>query len=171
MLDEKLKQLGASLFGQRAENEEVAQKPPATPFKIPKLLHEVIASIGGPVFFDNGAIFKPSESCPLCDSDGYLRLGLIFGFGSGKHGIQHQRERYEGEIPESLLPIGDAPGGNLICINSEHQVYLWDHESDRDEEVYLVASSMESFFDSLEPDIGDIGDTSGIIESESPLDF
>jgi hypothetical protein len=70
-----------------------------------------------------------------------------------------------------FVPIGEAPGGNLICVDSAGAVFLWNHESPRDESPCRIAENVDQFLARLEPDESQIGDTDGIRESESFLDF
>ena len=80
-------------------------------------------------------------------------------------------QRYLGYLPLTFIPIGEAPGGNLLCIDASGAVYLWGHESRRGEEAWRVASSVDKFVENLEPDASDVGGTDGIVASESFLDF
>jgi hypothetical protein len=63
----------------------------------------------------------------------------------------------EGDIPESCLPIGEDPFGNLILLelsgNYRGQVYFWDHESERGDDlranIFLIANSFTEFTQKL----------------------
>jgi hypothetical protein len=69
---------------------------------------------------------------------------------------------FKGRVPYGLLPIGDDPFGNQICLClkesalKEGAVYFWDHEFGAPnheepwyENVYPIADSFEQFLDSL----------------------
>ncbi|PCJ11402.1 MAG: hypothetical protein COB04_19135 [Gammaproteobacteria bacterium] len=66
-------------------------------------------------------------------------------------------ETFKGRIPKQLLPFGDDPGGNQICIGLKGKykgkVYFWDHEEDnlifKFKGVSLVAESFNEFIDGL----------------------
>ena len=75
---------------------------------------------------------------------------------------------YRGRIHSDLLPIGEDPGGNIICLGLKSKrrgkVYFWDHEREEmppddappDWEpgysnVSFVANSFDEFFFSLKP--------------------
>lgn len=128
-------------------------------------------AFGGAVVVDNGAKFKSDEQSPLNGKDGYRNLEVLYGLGKGKDSIEANVARYAGELPESFVPIGELAGGNLICVDGDGAVQMWDHESPRNGETWRVAPSVDEFLKRLEPDDSGIGSTEGIIESESFLDF
>jgi hypothetical protein len=102
--------------------------------------------------FDNGARLVPDERSPLDGKDGYRSVDILYGLGSGRNSIERYAATYEGEVPPSFVPIGGAPGGNQICMDNQGAIYLWDHESNRDEGFWRIAPSMDAFLDRLEPD-------------------
>jgi hypothetical protein len=80
-------------------------------------------------------------------------LHHVYGLHDGPSWAQFpDREKiYDGLVPERLLPIGDDPGGNLICIsllgNDRGTVYFWDHECARDEahSLTVLAPDFDSY--------------------------
>ena len=66
---------------------------------------------------------------------------------------------YSGRLPENVLAIAEAAGGNLICLDLKTgEVYWWDHEEEAVEDelqsfeiMYLLASSFPEFLGRLEP--------------------
>jgi hypothetical protein len=113
---------------------------------------ELLTTFGGAIMFENGAKFIPDERSPLDGKDGYQSLDILYGLGSGRDSIERYAATYEGEVPPSFVPIGGAPGGNQICMDSHGALHLWDHESNRDEGFWRIAASMDAFLDRLEPD-------------------
>jgi hypothetical protein len=159
------------VFGQRVPDvvsalESLNRIVPLSPFH-----RAVLAGIGGPVVFDKGARFTTDESSPLNDKRGWQCLEILYGPGDAKYSVQSQASRYTGELPPRFVPIGGAPGGNLICVNSAGGVFLWNHEGPRDESPCRIAEDVDQFLTRLEPDEPQLGDTDGIKESESFLDF
>jgi hypothetical protein len=72
---------------------------------------------------------------------------------------------YKGRIPSDLLPIGEDPGGNIICLGlageMRGKVYFWGHHGEvvpdkgcepGSTNVFFVANSFEEFLYSLKPD-------------------
>jgi hypothetical protein len=166
-----LNHLGARLLGQRVPDlasalESLDRIVPLSPFH-----RAVLAEIGGAIVFDRGARFTTDESSPLNDKHGYQNLEVLYGPGNGKDSVQCQAARYAGELPPAFVPIGGAPGGNLICVDSAGAMFLWNHESPRDESPTRIAECVDQFLARLEPDESQIGDNDGIKESESFLDF
>jgi hypothetical protein len=60
------------------------------------------------------------------------KLGVTRFLGARE--IVEHRARLRGRLPEALLPIADAAGGNRICISvvpgEVGAIYYWDHELD-----------------------------------------
>ncbi len=60
---------------------------------------------------------------------------------------------YRDRLPPSLFPIGDDPGGNLICIEtqiSSAPIVFWDHEREGIANcVFRVADSFDTFLEQL----------------------
>lgn len=74
---------------------------------------------------------------------------------------------YRRRIPSDLLPIGEDPGGNIVCLGIKGErrgkVFFWDHEREEmppvptpedwepgDSNLSFVAASFEAFFFSLQ---------------------
>jgi hypothetical protein len=100
-------------------------------------------------------------------------LSHFYGSKSaGSNSLMRNVEKYQGRMPETMIPIADDGGGNQIClgIDGEDQgkVYYWDHHNEWDEEdyleehgkpmppevkfqnVHLIAESFEDFIQRLE---------------------
>lgn len=94
--------------------------------------------------------------------------GVFFGFYRKSEGEFHDydiRENladYEDRMPPHMLPVGEDPGGNLICVscggNDFGKVYFWDHEEEeRPEEgkdcgysnLSLLAADFKTFISNL----------------------
>ncbi len=59
--------------------------------------------------------------------------------------------RLAGRLPNDLLPVGDAEGGNFVCLGLSRNrsgVFFWDHET---EQTSLIATSFQEFIDCLRP--------------------
>ena len=132
MIPAKFTLLGARRFG------EVVSDPSATLDQIEGLfpltggIRSVLTTFNGPIVFEKGAKFTSVEPSPLSDVDGYQGLEMIYGLGTGANSILKQTATYSDQLPPSHFPIGEAPGGNLICVNTRGGVYFWNHESPED---------------------------------------
>jgi cell wall assembly regulator SMI1 len=55
-----------------------------------------------------------------------------------------------GEIPQAIMPIGEDPGGNFICIGilpeNSGTIFFLDHETNN---VIAIAKNIDNFLDSL----------------------
>jgi len=171
MAFEKLSQLGPRLLGKKSNDLERAIKSAEQILPISGSFREILLTFGGAVVFDNGAKFTSDEQSPLNDKDGYLNLEVLYGLGKDKNCIEQKAAQYAGELPASFVPVGESSGGNLVCVDGNGVVHLWDHESQRNERTWRIADSVDEFLKRLEPDDSGIGSTEGIIESESFLDF
>ena len=68
-------------------------------------------------------------------------------------------ETYESRLPERVIAIANAAGGNLICLNlADGAIYFWDHEGEAmDDEspsfdnMDYLAPSFSEFLQKLEP--------------------
>jgi hypothetical protein len=105
-------------------------------------------------------------------------LSHFFGSKSaGSNSLMWNIGKYQGRMPDTIIPIADDGGGNQICLgikgNERGKVYYWDHDNEWDEEdyledhgkpmppavkfqnVHLVAESFEDFIQRLEKSQGD----------------
>ena len=61
--------------------------------------------------------------------------------------------QYAGDLPDGLLPIADAEGGNLVCTEVSGgrigSIWFWDHERAVDA-ARRVAASLDAFIEGLE---------------------
>jgi hypothetical protein len=73
--------------------------------------------------------------------------------------VERTMRSFSDVIPSHMIPIGNDPGGNQICIGikgtSLGKIYFWDHESWDDdggaETPIEIASSLEEFFTICKP--------------------
>lgn len=78
------------------------------------------------------------------------KLGVTKFLGARQ--IAEHRKRLRGRIPETVLPIADAAGGNRVCISIAPDevgaIYLWDHElepSGAEKAPERIAASFDDF--------------------------
>jgi hypothetical protein len=171
MAQEYLSQLAARLLDEKSDDFGLALKSAEQVVPMSVSYRTILLQFGGAIVFDNGAKFTSDELSPLSDKDGYQTLEVLYGLGNGQHSILRKGEQYSGELLPSFVPIGESSGGNLICVDGNGGVHLWDHESLLDEGTWRIAASIDEFLARLEPDNCGIDNTSGIIDSESFLDF
>lgn len=86
----------------------------------------------------------------------------VLGVGRGDHlDLEARLARYEdGRLPDGLVPVADADGGNLVCVSvradDSGTVWFWDHERELpDESVVQVASDFDAFVADLTPNVGE----------------
>ncbi|WP_411680969.1 SMI1/KNR4 family protein [Clostridium thailandense] len=98
--------------------------------------------------------YKPIEKSSCTPDDGFDSLGVFYGFKEDNVNLCKMIERYLGRMPQSLVPIAEAQGGNQICIGVEGDVfgkiYLWNHENEsleNDECWSNLSLIAESLFD------------------------
>ena len=152
---EKLDVLGASLIGRKAKGTStLAEIEKLFDVELPQTYKSALVDIGGGIFFDKGARFKPDKPIPLQRPDGTLRLSMLFGLGRGKHSLLEYFNVFKEDLFDEygLFPIGDSPGGNLVLADEEGKVLFWDHETG---DLYRVSKSLDEFFDRLLPDPAD----------------
>ncbi|APH06411.1 SMI1/KNR4 family protein [Bacillus weihaiensis] len=74
----------------------------------------------------------------------------------GDDNLFDQLEKFLYRMPESLIPIGERPGGDQICLGVSREllgfVYLWNHEEEL-EAIKMITNSEEdinNYFHNLE---------------------
>jgi cell wall assembly regulator SMI1 len=94
-------------------------------------------------------------------SDTHGILNWLFGVREhGQYSLVDEAMRFQGRVPPDLLPIGEDPGGNLICLAiagpNRTRIYFWTHEEEVDEDetpgydnVYFVANSFTDLLERL----------------------
>jgi cell wall assembly regulator SMI1 len=89
-------------------------------------------------------------------------LNSLYGVGLEDEfeAIEPVLERHEHLLlPEHVIPIGDDPGGNKVCLGiageRRGRVYIWDHEVDPEEGDFLfeLAPFFSAFIDRLKPGV------------------
>jgi hypothetical protein len=73
--------------------------------------------------------------------------------------LEWNRDTFSHRMPRDLLPIGEDPGGNQICLgiagDVRGKIYFWDHEREAGGDwsnVDLVADSFDAFLRGLTAD-------------------
>jgi hypothetical protein len=82
-------------------------------------------------------------------------LRVLFGLSSDPaRDLRSQWRKHKARLPVHRLPIGDAEGGNLVCLNTKTgAIEFWDHElaHGRMHGLEMVASSFQEFLSALRP--------------------
>ncbi len=171
MFANKMKQLGARPSGRTVGSAGDSLRQIEAVMPVSKDYRALLSEFNGPVVFDKGAKFTSDEPSPLNDSEGYQGLEVLYGLGTGKDTVLGQLARYRDSLPPGVVPVGEAPGGNLVCVDKSGVVLFWDHESPIDGKLWRVAAALDDFINTLTPDDDAVGPTDGVVESESFLDF
>lgn len=112
----------------------------------------------------NGGFPKP-DIFIINDFQGTSIIDIFYGFSDGisyphldliKNYIDTRLD-----IPKNVIPIGEDPGGNYICMSLSEdnygKIYFWDHEVPNEDEngkptydnMYLIAEGFNVFIDNL----------------------
>ena len=151
---------------------------------LPETYLAILQDYRGAVVFERSVAYRPIQRSPFDRKDGTQGFEVLYGLGTGANSVIAALDTYRGRVPASALPIGEAPGGNQICLilsgTKRGQVFFWDHDHERQitghdgndfGNMYLIANDVEDFVARLgvqpEPSAGG----GGIIESESWLDI
>lgn len=114
----------------------------------------------------NGGRPEPNASDLAEAQDWGVGVSEFFGIDQSPDlDLLEQRRFYEGRVPEDLLPVADAEGGNLICLaltgEDRGAVFFWDHEWESEEDeppgyenLHRIAPDFDTFVVALQP-IGD----------------
>ena len=124
---------------------------------LPEPYRVFLEADGHTLFFFKDVHYTPVEKSPWTKRNGTAGFNLFYGLENDSYDLETIRERYRDSIPDDLLPIADAPGGNQICIGvkkgkkSYAKVYFWDHEArgQHEDDLYLIADSFDAFISSF----------------------
>ncbi len=134
----------------------------------------ILKKFGNAIVFDEGAKYKPKVNSPLDDSEGFQNIEVLYGISDNDNGLINKNKMYSEQLPPSIITIGEAPGGNQVCINKDNgKVLFWHHEADNEENMlFEIAPSFDEFISQLKPDNESQSiNSSAIEESESWLDI
>lgn len=137
-----------------AKSDELIRFERSVGHALPKSYAEVLVRFGGSVSFGRSVRYRPKVMSPWAREDKSQSCESLFGL-EGKRNIFNQMNTYSGRLPSGTIPIGDAPGGNLVAmdLNTGH-IYFWDHEKERTitgqskndfANMYLIATSFSKF--------------------------
>ncbi|WP_249595689.1 SMI1/KNR4 family protein [Peribacillus frigoritolerans] len=91
-------------------------------------------------FFENEVTYKLIETSPWTSKEGTQVFENFYGL-SNENNLFVQIEGYLNRMPDWMIPIGESPGGNLICIGVKEsfmgKVYFWDHENERESKIMV----------------------------------
>ncbi|MED3789198.1 SMI1/KNR4 family protein [Peribacillus frigoritolerans] len=91
-------------------------------------------------FFENEVTYKPIETSPWKTKEGTQVFEGFYGLSS-ENNLFDQIESYLNRMPDCMIPIGESPGGNLICIGVKEsfmgKVYFWDHKNEREAKIMV----------------------------------
>lgn len=144
----------------------------------PRSYREFLKNYNG-VFFEREICFTPIEDPPNLTMERKHYLDVLFGLISenDENSLDQQINDYSNRMPNNLIPIGECPGGDLICIGLKGiisgMIYFWDHENEPQakimteeeftqnmdsywENLYLVSETFVDFIQKLEIEDDDI---------------
>jgi hypothetical protein len=132
--------------------------------RLPEAYRNFLLAFCAPVIFQKRICFKPKQRSPWTCKDGTQNLISFYGLGNCDGNLIKEIGIYEKRMPECVIPIGDLPGGNQLCLSlsppSEGCIFVWDHENEMDKKfrchrsfqnMYLAADSFDDFIKGLYP--------------------
>ncbi len=163
MLSRKLEELGGELHGSRAADpeKEVEALEKRLGTRLPSTYRRMLIEYGGDIFLSNGALFYTEEPSPWAGENGEEAMELDGFYGVGQHhttlsGMIDSLSGVDQMLPDGVIPIGDSPFGNQICLaiagDDNGAIYFWDHEYEEGTGLYRAAPSFDAFLEMLEPD-------------------
>lgn len=161
MLD-KLTQLGAEPIDVPAERKaQLLAVVEAELGPLPDDYRKLLLHFGGDIEFKSFVKFRSDEPSPWAADDGTDSLEMLYGLSSKYSSTMLEMfETYEGRIPADWIPIGEAPGGNQVCLkirpSGSQSVGFWDHESEvgpglppSNDGMTMITDSLRDFIDRL----------------------
>lgn len=153
--------LGAKPFGRSVANYgNVLKGFESLVGRLPQAYAQLLSGYrGAAIRFDKDVRYRPMKRSPWDrKSDGSQSLNMLYGL-SGESSLPHQQTSYTNRMADGVIPVGDAPGGNVICLALRTgKLYLWDHEDERPitgnakndyGNMYLIADSFDRFLKAL----------------------
>lgn len=121
--------------------------------ELPSDYSEFLEEYGG-CFIKDNRMYQPIEETPLTPKDGFESIGFFYGITNDTYNIESIIESYKGLLGNTIMPIADADGGDLVCIGLKGKcrgkIYYWYHEGEKlnkngEEYYYLIANSFDEF--------------------------
>lgn len=124
--------------------DRIAEYKKKTKFSLNDDMIYVIENYGG-VFIKEDYGFIGQKRSPFADENGYEAISFFFDFD----GLLSAYETYKTQLPKGYLPIAEGDGGNLICINRRGHVYIWLHDEDDGNCLFLANKKFADFILSI----------------------
>lgn len=113
--------------------------------------------------FNGGLTAKGSEVFLINEYQKSSIIDKFYGLNiKESSNIEFYLDNYYDIFPGGIIPIGEDPGGNYICLNANGnedygKIYFYDHEIDNENEdgtlnwnnLYLIANSFTEFLEKL----------------------
>lgn len=107
-------------------------------------------------FFENEVTYKPIETSPWTTKEGTQVFEGFYGVTS-ENNLSDQIKGYLNRMPDCMIPIGESPGGNVICIGVRGsyigKVYFWNHENEREAkimaEIDVASDDINSYWENI----------------------
>ncbi|MED1741083.1 SMI1/KNR4 family protein [Bacillus swezeyi] len=153
-IEQKMSQFKIKSYVQKVHDEnEVEEIEKSLSIDLSGDYKEFLLKYGECMIMEDDLVFPVLEDTPLTD-EGHLPLGFFYGLEKNRYDIRNVRDIYFDQMPEWVLPIADAEGGDQICIavkgEKKGKIYFWDHElRDRQQDLFLIAGSFNDFIQSL----------------------
>lgn len=158
---DKFSELGIDLSGKpaKAPEREIELVEALVGEPLPKSYREMLLTFKTAVFFDKEIGYKPLEPSPWASDDGIQDIVLFYGPKGGKFGLAKAIKTFRDRLPNVVIPVAGASGGNQICLGVKgevrEKVFFWDHEGGEGDKqghknLYLIAESFDSFVELLE---------------------
>mgnify|MGYP003499852346 FL=1 len=96
--------------------------------------------------------FLSAVELPEKTTDKYFEIDSFYGLYDDENNIENKIRFYKDLLPDDLLPIGDLPGGDLVCLGTKGdklgKIYFWFHELEEENTVFM-SESFETFISSF----------------------
>lgn len=176
-IDEKMSQFSIKSYVQKTHDEnEVKDIEKSLSIDLPEDYKNFLLKYGECMIMEDDLVFPVLEDNPLAD-EGVMSFGFFYGLEKNRYDIRNIRDIYFDQMPEWVLPIADAEGGDQICIavkgEKTGKIYFWDHElRNGQQDLFLIANSFNDFIQSLfVQETSEDGKDDGIVSFELDEDL
>ncbi|WP_404445886.1 SMI1/KNR4 family protein [Sutcliffiella horikoshii] len=90
----------------------------------------------------------PSLKIKQIQNISQFEIDSLYGLNNDENNLEDKIRIYKEILPDTLIPIADLPGGDLICMGEDDKIYVWFHDMEG-ENIFLVSNSFKDFIFSI----------------------
>ncbi|MCG7336901.1 SMI1/KNR4 family protein [Sporosarcina sp. ACRSM] len=134
MYSKRLSELGiSSKYGCHSE-QEIQELEVEMGVTLPSEYKNFLQRFGTLDFDDQEIIFYPAKHLVTHVDIEARTFVNFYGLENDDYDVRVLKARYEGRLPDEVIPIAECPGGDQLCIGVKKEtigkIYHWDHHQE-----------------------------------------